>query len=65
MPLAALTEEATDRRPRSDDHGGQRDSVSACLKKVMATSTAADYGQLSLAVLQKASDVAMARVAKN
>jgi biopolymer transport protein TolR len=35
------------------------------LKKVMATSTAAEYGQLSLAVLQKASDVAMARVAKN
>ncbi len=30
------------------------------LKKVMATSTAADYGQLSLAVLQKASDVQMA-----
>jgi len=35
------------------------------LKKVMATSTAAEYGQLSLAVLQKASDVAMTRVAKN
>jgi biopolymer transport protein ExbD len=35
------------------------------LKKVMATSTAAEYGQLSLAVLQKASDVALARVAKN
>jgi len=35
------------------------------LKKVMATSTAADYGQLSLAVLQKASDLAMASVAKN
>jgi biopolymer transport protein TolR len=33
------------------------------LKKVMATSTAAEYGQLSLAVLQKASDVAMTRVA--
>jgi biopolymer transport protein ExbD len=32
------------------------------LKKVMATSTAAEYGQLSLAVLQKASDVAMASV---
>ena len=30
------------------------------LKKVMATSTAADYGQLSLAVLQKASDLAVA-----
>ena len=35
------------------------------LKKVMATSTAADYGQLSLAVLQKASDVALASVATN
>jgi biopolymer transport protein TolR len=35
------------------------------LKKVMATSTAAEYGQLSLAVLQKASDVALVRVAKN
>jgi biopolymer transport protein TolR len=33
------------------------------LKKVMATSTAAEYGQLSLAVLQKASDVALTRVA--
>jgi hypothetical protein len=31
----------------------------------MATSTAAEYGQLSLAVLQKASDAAMAHVAKN
>jgi biopolymer transport protein TolR len=35
------------------------------LKKVMATSTAANYGQLSLAVLQKASDAAMATVALN
>jgi biopolymer transport protein TolR len=35
------------------------------LKKVMATSTAAEYGQLSLAVLQKASDVALTRVARN
>ena len=35
------------------------------LKKVMATSTAANYGQLSLAVLQKASDLAVARVANN
>jgi biopolymer transport protein TolR len=35
------------------------------LKKVMATSTAANYGQLSLAVLQKASDLAMATVASN
>ena len=35
------------------------------LKKVMATSTAANYGQLSLAVLQKASDLAVVRVARN
>jgi biopolymer transport protein ExbD len=35
------------------------------LKKVMATSTAAEYGQLSLAVLQKASDLAVASVASN
>ncbi|HVS22742.1 MAG TPA: biopolymer transporter ExbD [Gammaproteobacteria bacterium] len=35
------------------------------LKKVMATSTAASYGQLSLAVLQKASDLAVASVASN
>jgi len=35
------------------------------LKKVMATSTAARYGQLSLAVLQKPSDLALASVAKN
>ncbi len=38
------------------------------LKKVMATSTAADYGQLSLAVLQKGADLppagAVARVAQ-
>jgi biopolymer transport protein ExbD len=35
------------------------------LKKVMATSTAANYGQLSLAVLQRASDLAVVRVARN
>ena len=35
------------------------------LRKVMATSTAAGYGQLSLAVLQKASDMAFAQVASN
>jgi biopolymer transport protein ExbD len=35
------------------------------LKKVMATSTAARYGQLSLAVLQKPSELALASVAKN
>ena len=35
------------------------------LRKVMATSTAAGYGQLSLAVMQKASDLAFATVASN
>lgn len=35
------------------------------LKRVMATSTAADYGQLSLAVLQTASGARLATVARN
>ena len=35
------------------------------LKRVMATSTAANYGQLSLAVLQKASEARLATVARN
>jgi biopolymer transport protein ExbD len=35
------------------------------VRKVMATSTAANYGQLSLAVLQKGSDLAVASVARN
>jgi len=35
------------------------------VRKVMATSTAASYGQLSLAVLQKGSDIAVASVARN
>ena len=35
------------------------------LRKVMASSTAAGYGQLSLAVMQKASDHAFATVASN
>jgi biopolymer transport protein TolR len=35
------------------------------VRKVMATSTAASYGKLSLAVLQKPSDLALASVAKN
>jgi len=35
------------------------------LKKIMATSTAADYGQLSLAVLQKGLDNPAAIVARN
>ena len=37
----------------------------ALLKRVMATSTAASYGQLSLAVLQKASEARLATVARN
>ena len=35
------------------------------MRKVMATSTAARYGKLSLAVLQKPSDLALASVAQN
>ena len=35
------------------------------VRKVMATSTAASYGQLSLAVLQKGSDLKVASVARN
>jgi biopolymer transport protein ExbD len=35
------------------------------VRKVMATSTAASYGQLALAVLQKGSDLAVASVASN
>ncbi len=35
------------------------------VRKVMATSTAASYGKLSLAVLQKPSDLALASVAQN
>jgi hypothetical protein len=35
------------------------------VRDVMATSTAAGYGQLSLAVMQKASDLAFASVASN
>jgi biopolymer transport protein TolR len=35
------------------------------LRKVMATSTAASYGKLSLAVLQQPSDLALASVARN
>ena len=35
------------------------------VRKVMATSTAASYGKLSLAVLQKPSDLALETVASN
>ena len=42
-----------------------KESPYQLLKRVMATSTAADYGQLSLAVLQKASEARLATVARN
>lgn len=42
---------------------GDREIPYSLLKKVMATCTAADYGQLSLAVLQKASDQAQLAIA--
>jgi biopolymer transport protein ExbD len=42
---------------------GDREIPYSLLKKVMATCTAADYGRLSLAVLQKADNTARARVA--
>jgi biopolymer transport protein ExbD len=42
---------------------GDREIPYSLLKKVMATCTAADYGRLSLAVLQKADNTAAASVA--
>ena len=42
---------------------GDREIPYSLLKKVMATCTAADYGRLSLAVLQKAENTAGLRVA--
>jgi biopolymer transport protein TolR len=42
---------------------GDREIPYSLLKKVMATCTAAEYGRLSLAVLQKADNTARARVA--
>jgi biopolymer transport protein ExbD len=42
---------------------GDREIPYSLLKKVMATCTAADYGRLSLAVLQKADNAAGAQVA--
>ena len=42
---------------------GDREIPYKLLKKVMATCTDADYGQLSLAVLQKTSDTVMAQAA--
>ena len=42
---------------------GDREIPYSLLKKVMATCTAADYGRLSLAVLQKAENTAGVQVA--
>jgi biopolymer transport protein ExbD len=42
---------------------GDKEIPYSLLKKVMATCTAADYGRLSLAVLQKATDTAAASTA--
>jgi biopolymer transport protein TolR len=42
---------------------GDREIPYSLLKKVMATCTAADYGRLSLAVLQKADNAAVVRTA--
>jgi len=42
---------------------GDREIPYKLLKKVMATCTDADYGQLSLAVLQKTSDTVLAQAA--
>ena len=61
---ATVDRRTADREPRSDDHGRQGNPYQL-LKRVMATSTAADYGQLSLAVLQKASEARLATVARN
>ncbi|HLF11282.1 MAG TPA: biopolymer transporter ExbD [Gammaproteobacteria bacterium] len=68
--LKAALEEQTERTlsedAREDIAGrevtimGDREIPYSLLKKVMATCTAADYGQLSLAVLQKASDAQVA-----
>ena len=42
---------------------GDREIPYSLLKKIMATCTAADYGRLSLAVLQKAENTAGVQVA--
>jgi hypothetical protein len=42
---------------------GDREIPYSLLKKIMATCTAANYGRLSLAVLQKAENTAGAQVA--
>jgi biopolymer transport protein ExbD len=67
--LKAALEEQTQRTLREDAKEdvagrevtimGDREIPYSLLKKVMATCTAADYGQLSLAVLQKASGAAL------
>lgn len=51
-----LTADADDVADREVTIMGDREIPYSLLKKVMATCTAADYGQLSLAVLQKAGD---------
>ena len=72
--LQTQTERVLQAAPRSEEEKiksreviimADKDIPYQLLKRVMATSTAADYGQLSLAVLQKASDARLASVAKN
>jgi biopolymer transport protein TolR len=60
--LAAADEEAAIAE-REVTIMGDREIPYSLLKKVMATCTAADYGRLSLAVLQKADNTAGLRVA--
>jgi biopolymer transport protein TolR len=62
--LAALTEEERI-AARKVTIMADKELPFLLLRKVMATSTAAGYGQLSLAVLQKASDLAFETVATN
>ena len=59
----ALLDENDDVASREVTIMGDKEIPYSLLKKVMATCTAADYGQLSLAVLQKASDSADLRAA--
>ena len=64
LELAALTEEERV-AARHVTIMADKELPFLLLRKVMATSTAAGYGQLSLAVMQKASDLAVATVASN
>jgi len=71
--LRAALESQTDRTLRQDAKDdaenrevtimGDKEIPYALLKKVMATCTDADYGRLSLAVLQKTSDAQLAALA--